>query len=107
MLQHVDMKHLKEKCDIDDKDELQQITAERTTIKKSKPVFVTCNQTFAMQNWLKNLSKKSTLSSRKIIVAKYSEIKMQQTIMFTKYGNQPGMKAAKKTRLKRTKKTVL
>ena len=24
MFQHVDMKHLKEKCDIDDKDELQR-----------------------------------------------------------------------------------
>ena len=53
MLQHVDMKHLKEKCDIDDKDELLLITAARTRMKKRKPVCVTCNQTFAMTNLLK------------------------------------------------------
>ena len=46
--------------------------------KKSKPVCVTCNQTFAMTNWFKkNLSRKSILSSGKIMVAKYSEIKMK------------------------------
>ena len=36
MLQHVDMKHLKEECDIDGKDELQQNTAARTPMKKEK-----------------------------------------------------------------------
>ena len=68
---------------------------------------VTCNQTFAMKNWLKNLSRKSTLSSGKIIVAKYSEIELKHIIKFMKYVNQPGMKAAQKMRLKMTKKTVL
>ena len=38
MLQHIDMKHLKDKCDIDDKDELQDITAARTPHEKIKPV---------------------------------------------------------------------
>ena len=42
--------------------------------KKSRPVCVTCNQKFAMKNWLKKLSRKSTLSSGKMIVAKISEI---------------------------------
>ena len=37
MLQHVDMKPLKEKYDIDDGDELPQITAARTPMKKCKP----------------------------------------------------------------------
>ena len=49
------MKQLKEKCDIDDKDELQEMTASRTPIKKRKPVCVTCNPTFAIENWLKKL----------------------------------------------------
>ena len=35
-----------------------------------------CNQTFAMTNSLKNLCRKSKLSSCKVIVAKYSEIEM-------------------------------
>ena len=34
MLPHVDMKPLKEKCDIDHKDKLQKITATRTLMKK-------------------------------------------------------------------------
>ena len=65
MLQHVEMKHLKEKCDINDKDELQKSTAARNPMKKINPVCVTCNQPFAMKNWLKKLSRKSTLSSGK------------------------------------------
>ena len=43
--QNVDMKHLKEKYE----DEVQQITAARTPIKKNEPVCITCNQTFAMK----------------------------------------------------------
>ena len=43
MLQHIDMKPLKEKCDIDDKDELQQITAARTPMKK---VYLKCIKSF-------------------------------------------------------------
>ena len=56
--QHIDMKHLKEKCDIDGEDKLQQSTASRTPMKKRKPVCDTCNQTFAMKNWLKKLFQK-------------------------------------------------
>ena len=68
---------------------------------------MTCNQTFAIKKWLKNLSRKSTLGSGKIIVAKYSEIEVKYKITFMKYVNQLGMKAAQKMRLKMTKKTVL
>ena len=52
MLQHIDMKPLKEKCDIDHKDKFQKITATRTPLKMCKPLCVTCDQTFAMKNWL-------------------------------------------------------
>ena len=64
-------------------------------------VCVICKQTFAMKNWLKNLSKKSTLSSDKIIVAKYSEIEMKWTITF-RYVNQSVMNAVQNMRLKIT-----
>ena len=53
MVQHVDIKHFKEKCNLGDKDELQYNTAARTPMKKSKVVCVICIQTFAMKNWLK------------------------------------------------------
>ena len=39
--------------DIDDEDEIQEITAARNTMKNTKAVYVTCNETFAMKNWLK------------------------------------------------------
>ena len=52
MLQHVDMKHFKKKCDVDDQEELQQITGARTPMKMCKPLCVICNQTFAMKNWV-------------------------------------------------------
>ena len=58
MLQHVDMKPLKEKCDIDHKDELQQVTVTRTPMKKYKPLCVICDQTFAMKNQLTKLIQK-------------------------------------------------
>ena len=105
--QHVDMKHLKDKCEIDDEDEGQQITAPRTPMKKNEPVCVTCNQTFGMQNWSKNLSRKSTLSCGEIIVAKCLEIEIKQTISFLKHVNQPVMNAEQKMRLKMAKHTVL
>ena len=57
--QHDDIKHMIEQCDIDDEDEVQAITAARTTMKKNMPVCVTCNQTFAMKNVLKNISRKA------------------------------------------------
>ena len=62
-------------------------------LQKLGGVCVICNQTFAMKNWLKNLFRKSTLSSGKIIVAKYSEIDMKSTITFMKYVNQPDKNA--------------
>ena len=45
-------------------------------LQRIKLVCVICYQTFAMKNWLKKISRKSTLSSGKVIVAKYSEIEM-------------------------------
>ena len=45
--------HLKDQCDIDDEDEVQEITAARTTMKKKMPVCLTCNQKFASQNGMK------------------------------------------------------
>ena len=51
--QQDDIKHLKEKCGIDDEDGVQEITAASTPMKKNKPVSVTRNQTFAIENWLK------------------------------------------------------
>ena len=53
-------KTFKVNSDIDDADKVQEITAARTPMKKNKPVCVTCNQTFAMENWFKNISRKST-----------------------------------------------
>ena len=50
--QQDDIKHLKEQCDIDDEDEVQEITAASIPMKK-KPVRVKCNQKFAMENWFK------------------------------------------------------
>ena len=50
-----DDKTFKVISDIDDSDEVQEITAVRTPIKMNKPVCVTCNQALA----LKNVSKKT------------------------------------------------
>ena len=44
--QQGDIKHVKEQCDIDIKDEVKDITATITPMKKKKPVCVVCNQTF-------------------------------------------------------------
>ena len=43
---------LQEQCDIDDEDEVQEITAARILMKKNRPVCVTCNPTFAIKNGL-------------------------------------------------------
>ena len=51
--QQYDIKHLKEQCDIDDEDEVQEVRAARNLKKRNKAVYVTCNQTCAMKNWLK------------------------------------------------------
>ena len=55
----------------------------------------------------KNLSRKSTLRSGKIIVTKYSEILVKWTITFINYVNQPVMNSAQKMRFKMTQKTIL
>ena len=51
--QQDDIKHLKEQCDIDNEDEVQEITAAITPMKKKKPACVTCNQTFKTKTGLK------------------------------------------------------
>ena len=53
-----DDKTFKVKSDIDDSDEVQEITAARTPMKKNEPVCVTCNRAFAMKNRLKKLIQK-------------------------------------------------
>ena len=47
--QQVDMKHLKEQCNLDDEDKVQKTTVSRTPMKKSKYVCVSCYQTFAIK----------------------------------------------------------
>ena len=44
-------KYLKEQCDMDDDNEVQEITAARNSIKKA--LYMTCYQTFAVKNGLK------------------------------------------------------
>ena len=51
--QQEDIKHSKELCDIDNEDEVQEISADITIMKKKKPVSVTCNEIFGTKNWLK------------------------------------------------------
>ena len=72
--QQDDLKHVKEQCDIDDEDEVQEIQASRILMKKGKAVYVTCHKKLAIKNGLENISRKSTLSCGIIMVAKYSEI---------------------------------
>ena len=45
-----DDKTFKVKADIDDSDEVQEITAARTPMKINRPVCVTCNQPLALKN---------------------------------------------------------
>ena len=70
--QQDDIKHVQEQCDIDDEDEVQEMTATRNLMKKKKALYLTCNQTFVRRNGLKNISRKSKLSSGEIVVAIYS-----------------------------------
>ena len=44
------MKHFKEQCDIDDEDEVQEITAAKTHMKKKRPLCVTYNEIFVTKN---------------------------------------------------------
>ena len=48
-----DDKTFKVKSDIDDSDEVQEITAARTPMENNRPVCVTCNQTLALKNGCK------------------------------------------------------
>ena len=41
--QQDDIKHVKEQCDIDEDNEVQEITSAITPMKKKNPVCVTCN----------------------------------------------------------------
>ena len=73
--QQDDIKHLKVQCDIHDEDEVWDITAAITpTTRTKKPLCVSYNQTFVTNKWLKSISRKITLSSGEISVAKYLEI---------------------------------
>ena len=48
-----DDKTLKVKSNIDDSDEVQEITAARTPMQNNRPVCVTCHQTLALKNGCK------------------------------------------------------
>ena len=48
-------KNVKKKSDIDDADEVQELTAARTPMKKNKHVCVTCKKTLALKNGCKNV----------------------------------------------------
>ena len=66
--QQNDIKPLKDLCDINHENDVQEITAAINAMKK-KPVCGTCNQTYETTNWFKYIFRKSTLSSDEIIVA--------------------------------------
>ena len=68
-------------------------------IKKNKPACVTCDQTSAMKNLVKNISRKSKLSSAEIIEAKCSEIERKHTSTSMKHVNQLIVNAHKKISL--------
>ena len=72
--QQVDMKYLKEQCDIDDEDKVQKTAVARAPMKNSQYVCVTYYQTFAMTNRLEKLIQKRHTKLCKINVAKCSEI---------------------------------
>ena len=61
-----------------------KMTSARTPMKKNTAVYVTCNQTFAMKNWLEKISRQSTRSSGEIIKAIFLEIERKQTTTFEK-----------------------
>ena len=52
-----DDKTLKVKSGIDDSDEVQEITAARTPMKKNRPVCLTCNQILALKKGVNQLIK--------------------------------------------------
>ncbi len=75
--QQDDLIYLKEQYDIYDTgdiDKVQEITAARAAMKKNRHMCVTCNIKNNNKNGLKNISRKSTLSSGEIIVGKNSKI---------------------------------
>ena len=65
-------KHLKEQCDIDDEDEVQEITAAWTPMNKDGPVCGHVIKHLQRKIDWKNTSRKSPLSSGESIVAKCS-----------------------------------
>ena len=67
-MENKDIMNLKEECDIDNEDGVQEIKAAITPMKNKKPVCVTCNQTCATTKLIeKNISRKSTLSSGELM----------------------------------------
>ena len=50
--QQDDIKHLKEQCDIDNEDEVQEITAAITPMKKEKACVCNMSYKTVKQNWL-------------------------------------------------------
>ena len=44
---------IKEHCDMDDEYEIQETTTASNPMKNIRTVCLTCNQTFAMENWFK------------------------------------------------------
>ena len=76
------MKHLLERCDIEDEDKLQEITDARTFMKKNKygNMCMICNQRFAKKMDGINIFTKSTRSSGANIVTKFAEIERGYTV---------------------------
>ena len=52
--QKVDIKDLREQCNKDDKDKVQEISGAGTPMKKNKYVCVKCNTFLKKKNWLKS-----------------------------------------------------
>ena len=51
--QQDDIKLVQEQCDVDDEDEVQEMTGTRNLMKKNKALYVTFNQTFVRRNGMK------------------------------------------------------
>ena len=76
------MKHLLERCDIEDEDKIQEITDARTFMKENKygNMCMICNQRFAKKMDGINIFTKSTRSSGANIVTKFAEIERGYTV---------------------------
>ena len=103
-----DLTHLKEHCNIDDEDEVQEITAARNPMKKNNAVYVTCNQTFAMQNrWKKHLQEEQTELWWNYCGKVFRNRKEVNNHMYEELKKKTVMNGPQKMRLKITKKTLL